>query len=155
MIRRAKVEDVNGISELLRQIDEIHAEIRPDIFKAGHEKYTDEELGDIITQKSMDVFVYESDDGRIIGHAFCVFEETKNVNNMNDRKCLYIDDICIDEKERGKGIATALYQHVKDFAKENNCQAITLNVWEGNDSAISFYKEMGLVPLKTTMEQLL
>ena len=155
MIRRAKVEDVNGISELLRQIDELHAEIRPDIFKAGHEKYTDEELRDIISKKSMDVFVYEGDDGRIIGHAFCVFEETKNVNNMNDRKCLYIDDICIDENERGKGIATALYQHVKDFAKENNCQAITLNVWEGNDSAVKFYKEMGLVPLKTIMEQLL
>ena len=64
----------------------------------------------------------------------------------------YIDDICVDEKARGKHVGTALYEYVRDYAKSIGCNNITLNVWEGNDPALSFYKNMGMKVQKTTME---
>ena len=67
-------------------------------------------------------------------------------------KTLYIDDICVDEKARGKHVGTALYEYVLDYAKSIGCNNITLNVWEGNDPALSFYKNMGMKVQKTTME---
>ena len=71
---------------------------------------------------------------------------------LQDIKTLYIDDICVDEKARGHHVGKALYEHVRDYAKSIGCNNITLNVWEGNSSAISFYKNMGMNVQKTTME---
>ena len=57
-----------------------------------------------------------------------------------------------DEKARGKHVGTALYEYVRDYAKSIGCNNITLNVWEGNDPALSFYRNMGMKVQKTTME---
>ena len=71
---------------------------------------------------------------------------------MTDRKELYIDDLCVDESCRGQGIAKALYRHVSDYAKTVGCGFITLNVWNGNDTAMKFYENAGLTPRSITME---
>ena len=44
MIRRATAADIPQIDELLRQVLEVHHAGRPDLFKGGVKKYTDEEL---------------------------------------------------------------------------------------------------------------
>jgi ribosomal protein S18 acetylase RimI-like enzyme len=74
---------------------------------------------------------------------------------LQDIKTLYIDDICVDETARGKHIGKALYEYVRDYAKSIGCNNITLNVWEGNDRAMGFYRQMGYTPRKTVMEKLL
>lgn len=152
MIRRAKEKDLNAINSLLYQVLSVHANLRPDIFIPGTKKYTDEELIEIIHDDSRPIFVYE-DAGKVIGYAFCVAKETKAIPNLFDCKELYIDDVCVDSKHRGKHVATALYEAVKEFAKREGFDKITLNVWEGNDSARAFYEKMGMHPLKTVMEQ--
>ena len=35
------------------------------------------------------------------------------------------------------------------------CYEVTLNVWEGNDTARRFYEKMGMVPKETQMEFIL
>ena len=74
---------------------------------------------------------------------------------LNDRYCLYIDDLCVLEGCRGKHIGSALYNEVVRYAKMRKCDAITLNVWEGNDAAKAFYEKMGFAPQKTVMEKVL
>ena len=71
-IRRAKVEDVNDINVLLRQVLDIHNNIRPDIFKDNTKKYTDEELIQIINDNNRPIFVAE-ENSRVVGYVFCVF----------------------------------------------------------------------------------
>lgn len=39
-----------------------------------------------------------------------------------------------------------------DFAKQTGCYTVTLNVWEGNDSARHFYEKMGMFVRETQME---
>ena len=43
-IRKAEEKDIPRIMELLGQVLQIHAEIRPDVFVPGTTKYTDSEL---------------------------------------------------------------------------------------------------------------
>ena len=74
---------------------------------------------------------------------------------MTDVKTLYIDDICVDEAFRRQGAAQALYCFVRDYAKDQGCYNITLNVWACNPGARNFYEQMGLVPQKTCMETIL
>ena len=80
---------------------------------------------------------------------------TKYDKLLQNIKTLYIDDICVDEKARGRHVGTALYEFVRDYAKSKGCHHITLNVWEGNDPALSFYRNMGMKVQKTTMETIL
>ena len=47
-IRRAKEQDMNGINALLMQVCLVHHRGRPDLFKYGAKKYTDEQLLEII-----------------------------------------------------------------------------------------------------------
>lgn len=155
MIRRAYEKDLDRINELLSQVLTVHANGRPDIFKAGTRKYTDEELLELFKNDNCPIYVYTDKDDVVLGYAFCIYEEIKDSNNMHDMKTLYIDDICVDEKHRGKHIATSLYKHVTAVAKENGCYHITLNVWELNPVARKFYEKMGMKPLKTVMETIL
>ena len=69
-----------------------------------------------------------------------------------DRKELYLDDLCVDASVRGKGVAKQLWQETVDLAKQLGCDAVTLNVWEGNDRARKFYENCGLTVRKTFLE---
>ena len=42
-----------------------------------------------------------------------------------------------------------------EYAKSIGCHNVTLNVWEGNDSAIKFYENIGMKIQKVSMEQIL
>ena len=153
-IRRAAVSDTDSVNRLLRQVLEVHHKGRPDLFKGGVKKYTDAQLSDILTDDSRPVFAaFEGE--KLVGYAFCVFIEHPGDNILTDIKTLYIDDLCVDESERGKHVGKALYEHVLDFAKRSGCYNVTLNVWTCNEGAIRFYEKMGLKPQKIGMEKIL
>ncbi len=150
-IRRAEECDIPRMVDLLYQVYKVHADKRPDLFRGSGEsakKYDEGELKEIIADEERPVFTALID-GRVEGYAFCVFQRNAGYDT------LYIDDLCVDEKKRGEHIGKALYEHVLEFARKSGCYNVTLNVWEGNDGAIKFYRKMGLSTLKTTMEQVL
>lgn len=151
-IRRAEASDIPRVDELLFQVQKIHAEGRNDIFKLGTKKYSSDELKEIFACVNTPVFVYEDENG-VQGYAFCILQDTPEDARLYARRSLYIDDLCVDAHMRGKGIGRKLYEHVTEFARQMNCDSITLNVWALNESAYSFYRKLGLSPLKTVMEQ--
>ena len=153
-IRRAEIGDIKDINRLLCQVLEVHHKGRPDIFKGGAKKYTDNEILEIIADNNRPIFVADVD-GDILGYAFCVFEQKLDNNILTDIKTLYIDDLCVDEASRGNGIGRTLYDFVTHFAKENGCYNLTLNVWACNESALAFYKKCGLKNQKIGMEKIL
>ena len=153
MVRKADKRDIQAIIELLHQVNMVHHVLRPDLFKPHTTKYNEQELEALMDDDSKPIFVF--DDGAVLGHAFCMITEVKNNKLLQDIKTLYIDDICVDEKARGKHVGKALYEYVRDYAALVGCNNITLNVWEGNDAALSFYRNMGMKIQKTTMEILL
>jgi ribosomal protein S18 acetylase RimI-like enzyme len=153
MIRKADKSDIKRIIELLHQVNMVHHVIRPDLFKPNTTKYNEQELELLLNDVSKPVFVL--DDGEVQGYAFCQITEVKDNQLLEDIKTLYIDDICVDEKARGKHVGKALYEYVRDYAQSIGCNNITLNVWEGNAPALRFYQSMGMQVQKTTMEILL
>ncbi len=154
-VRRARKEDIPDLLRLLVQVNMVHHNGRPDLFKGPTTKYTAAELQAILSDDAAPVFVCEGDDGRILGHGFCAFQQHLNSNLLTDVKTLYIDDICVDEAARGMGVGRALYGHILAFARENGCYNVTLNVWRCNPGAMRFYEKLGLVPYKVGMEKVL
>lgn len=155
IITRAKPSDVPGIMKLLSQVLSVHNKIRPDIYLAGTTKYSEAELMDIISNDLTPVFTASDSVGNVLGHAFCKIIDYSGTANLVPVKTLYIDDFCVDESCRGKRVGAKLYGYVREYAQKNGCHNITLNVWEGNDGAKSFYSAMGMKTQRTTMEEIL
>lgn len=154
MIRMAMEKDIPKIEDLLSQVDMVHHNGRPDIFKIGT-KYSIEELKKLLEDKQRPILVATDENDSVLGYCFCIFQHHKNNSVLTDIKTLYIDDLCVDENMRGKHIGKQLYEAAVCFAKENNCYNLTLNVWSCNPSALRFYESMGLTPQKICMEKIL
>ena len=154
-IRRATISDMDGINDLLCQVLMVHHNGRPDLFKAGAKKYTDEELAKIIADDAKPIFVATDEREDVIGYAFCVHQQYVDNNILTDVKTLYIDDLCVDESRRGMHIGRKLYDHVAAYARRCGCYNVTLNVWSLNSGALKFYEKCGLVPQKIGLEKIL
>ncbi len=151
-VRRAQTKDIPKIMELLRQVHGVHYAIRSDIFKPTTTKYTVTELSVIMADSNRPIFVAVDEQDIAQGYAFCIIKEIKDNLLLNDRKELYIDDLCVEGNHRGEHIGTELYEYTLQYAKEISADYITLNVWQGNDSAMAFYEAMGMTPRSLTME---
>ena len=145
---------IPGMIELLKQVGQVHHDIRPDIFRDGAQKYDETALTELLKDTSRPIFIAEEGE-TVLGYCFCVHKNYVGDPVLADRKELYIDDLCVDEGCRGKGIATRLYHHVTEYAKAMGCQFITLNVWAGNDNAQRFYEHLGFTVRNTHMENTL
>lgn len=154
-VRMAQNKDLEGIKSLLSQVLAVHHNGRPDIFKADCRKYTDDEILAIISDENTPVFIGADENDKVLGYAFCIFQQHADSHILTDIKTLYIDDLCVDENARGQHIGSTLYNAVIDFARKKGCYNVTLNVWSCNPSAARFYEKMGLVPQKIGMEKIL
>ena len=157
-IRRARETDIPGIHKLLRQVLEVHANGRPDLFKHGGTKFTDDELREMIQEDSMLIFVATSDDteaGDVLAHAFCEERQLVNSNNRTDVRTLYLHDLCVHESARGRHVGTRMLDYLCSYARERGFYNLELNVWACNEGALRFYQSRGLVPQKYGMELIL
>lgn len=154
MIRLALEKDIPKIEDLLSQVDLVHHNGRPDIFKIGT-KYSTEELKELLKDKQRPILVCVDEQDAVMGYCFCIFLQHLNNSVLTDIKTLYIDDLCVDENLRGKHIGQELYNAALKLAKDSGCYNLTLNVWSCNPSAMRFYEAQGLVPQKVCMEKVL
>jgi GNAT superfamily N-acetyltransferase len=58
-------------------------------------------------------------------------------------KRLYLEDIIVTAKERGKGLGKALFDATMKQALEDNCTGMMWQVLDWNEPAITFYKSYG------------
>ena len=151
MIRRAIEKDISKIIDLLKQVCLVHHKGRPDIFKVGT-KYSAEELKSILKDESRPILVSVDNSDNVQGYCFCIYQQHINNSVLTDIKTLYIDDLCVDETLRFKGIGKELYDSALELAKDTGCYNVTLNVWSCNQSALKFYESLGLLPQKIGME---
>lgn len=150
-IRRATARDCDDMIRLLGQIANHHHCLRPDIYRNSGAKYGQAGLLEILSDPDTPILV-ATEEGTFLGYAFCRLERTVGDILLQDRTVLYLDDLCVDESIRGKGIGKVLFQAVKDLAITLNCDAVELNVLMENTSAVQFYLSRGMKTQKCRME---
>ena len=154
-IRKAQEKDISRIIELLGQVLQIHAEIRPDIFIPDTTKYTEQELAALLKDEKKPIYVAVNEEDVCMGYAFCQMKEQPFSNNMVQFQSLFIDDLCVDRFARGQHIGESLFDYVKQEAKRMGCYEVTLNVSAGNTSAEKFYEKMGMKTKERQLEYIL
>ncbi len=155
MIREAEPKDIKAIMRLLHQVNDVHADGRPDLFIKGGTKYTPQEVERIIDDPTTPIFIFADENDEVAGYCFCIIQDHTQERNLTPIKTLYIDDLCIDAERRGQHIGRRIYDYVRNYAKTNGFHNVTLNVWVCNPSAVGFYESLGLTPFKIGMEEIL
>ena len=153
-VRRAEARDIPAILDLLVQVDMVHHNGRPDLFKGPATKYNAAELEKILADEETPVFVCTDAEDRVLGHGFCIMQYSGG-QLLVEHTTVYIDDICVDYSARGRGVGRALYEHILAFAREKGAYNVTLNVWSCNAPAMRFYEACGMKPQKVGMETIL
>ena len=69
-IRKAVPSDITALNHLLEQVLLVPHKVRPDIFKESGRKFNDEELKTLMSQENTPIFVFENEEGKILGHLF-------------------------------------------------------------------------------------
>ena len=154
-VRKATEKDIPKLLDLLVQVDMVHHNGRPDIFKGPATKYDEEELRAVIHNEETPVFVCTDENNIPLGHAFCIHRQVLDDSVLTDIRTLYIDDICVDNDARRKHVGKTLYDYVIAYAKKQGFYNVTLNVWTCNQAAMKFYEAMGLKPQRIVMEMIL
>ena len=151
-IRKAVPSDIPALNNLLEQVLLVHHKVRPDIFQESGRKFNDEQLKTLMSQEHTPIFVYENEEGKILGHLFCIIKEPHSLV-LTPIKILFIEDLCVDESARGQKIGEQLCRFAEEFAQEMDCYNLTLNVWNDNAGALRFYEHQGFKPQETIMEK--
>jgi hypothetical protein len=66
------------------------------------------------------------------------------VENFVHGRYLYVDDLVVDEPERGRGLGAALIDWLKAEGKALGCDSLVLDTALANTAAQRFYRRHGL-----------
>ena len=151
-VRRMKEEDYKGILPLQEEIQRLHEAARPDVFRRGAVSYPEEAFRRVLNDPDWRCAVCEAE-GDIVGFVFACVRRLRDHRNMRDADMLLIDDICVREDFRRRGVGRALIAYAEAAAKEAGCGRLELSVWSFNKEALEFYRAMGLSPRELRMEK--
>jgi GNAT superfamily N-acetyltransferase len=76
---------------------------------------------------------------------FCLFFH--NFSTFLGVPGIYIEDLYVDPESRGKGIGREMLKFVAKLAVERGCGRVEWSVLDWNEPAISFYKNLGAIPM--------
>lgn len=153
MIRELKKEDYESAKELVYQVHKLHLEHRPDIYNDGNPLPV-EFFDNIISDENSLGYVYE-ENNKIVGLILAMKKTNRAIPIAKQRSTYFIDDIVVDEKSRRKGIGKSLYSFFINRAIEEKVDAIELNVWAFNESAIRFYESIGMSVKNMKLEKII
>ncbi|MCR5032725.1 MAG: GNAT family N-acetyltransferase [Lachnospiraceae bacterium] len=150
-VRLAKKEELDRVNELRKQVNDIHVAGKPEVFKPGFCRELQEYIYVIWEDPDQDIAVAVQD-GVICG--FAILHHVIRPENpfMKERDFLDIDEFCVDEAYRRQGVATALVEFAKEYAREKGLHRVELNMWEFNQGALAFYEAAGFTTYRRYME---
>lgn len=150
-IRFAREDELDRVNELRKQVNDLHVEGKPDVFKAGFNDEIYNHIYDIWNDPEQEIVVADAD-GIICG--FAVVHHIYKAENpfMFERDFIDVDEFCVDERFRRQGIATEIITFIKDYTKEKGFKRIELNMWEFNQGALEFYEAVGFNTYRRYME---
>ena len=151
-VRTATLADYNALCPLYQELDNHHINLRPDIFKPFYGPTREiDEFAARLENPNSDILVAIIDD-QVCGFADIEERNTPQYPMFIEKSYALIDNLIVARAFQRQGIATALFEHVKVWAKGRGLDLIRLKVYSDNTSAKQFYLNEGFQPLTEELE---
>jgi ribosomal protein S18 acetylase RimI-like enzyme len=150
-IRRATPEDAHVLAALNLDVQQIHVEALPHLFKQpATEAFSASFMAERLADPSSYFFIAHVD-GWDVGYVSArVVHQPENAF-MQARTYLYIDQISVRPDYQGQGYGQRLIQEVRALARREGIDTIALDVWSFNEKARTFFAEQGFVTFNERM----
>jgi diamine N-acetyltransferase len=150
-IRRASNRDIGILSALNADVQAIHAEALPWLFKpAEPTMFARACIADLLDRPEKLVLIAEAD-GTGAGYAYAeiIRRDETAFHYANDM--VYLHHIGVRPDFRRTGVGTALIGAVRGAAKDNDIATVALDMWAFNAAARAFFQRHGFVTASERM----
>ena len=150
-IRKATLADAHTLAALNVDVQKIHADAIPHIFKQPESdsfavQFMQERLED-----PANLFLIANLDSQDIGYLFARIVDRPENPFMHAWKYIYIDQISVKPRCQGLGCGRALFQHLRQVTTELGIETILLDTWLFNIQAQAFFKKQGFATFNYRM----
>ena len=152
-IRKATIEDYDGVSEVLEEVDALHRDTLPDMFQAPKvwPARSRDEISEMIDNEEKLLVIAEMN-GEIVGINIAQIQSTPEIPIWVPKCFAYIGPMAVSETHQRLGIGTKLMEAAFDWTKEKGINKVDLTVFEFNEQAIGFYDKLGFKTFMRRME---
>ena len=147
-IRTPQMQDYDRFSAIMDQVQQMHVEWRPDVYKPASPLITKELFGELLKGDSW--YIAETD-GIVVG-VLEVFKRHVEGPAQVTKDVLFVSTMAVDEAYRGKGIGHQFFDKVKQLKAEKGCDTIELQVNARNKKAYEMYRNYGFTEKSINME---
>ena len=150
-MRIASINDYESVIKIISQVQDMHVEWRPDIYKYNNNLISKEAFEKIVETNTF--FVAENENKKIVGVLEIAFRHVETPAHVT-RDIIFIDTMAVDEKYRGLGVGHKMFEFLKTMKSEKNMDGIELQVNAKNRAAYEMYQKYGFTEKSINMELL-
>lgn len=150
LVREARKEDWKAVTKIMDQVQKMHIDWRPDIYKMNETMISQKDFAEIVKG---DTFWVAEADGIVVGIMEILFRHVESPSQVT-RDVVFIDTMAVDEPYRGKGIGHLFFEKVRQIMEEKHLDGIELQVNAKNKAAYEMYIHYGFTEKSINMELL-
>ena len=140
MLELARYEDREAINALALQVHELHIAWQPEYYDHTDLLYDEARFLNSLDQG---ILYVAKMNGEIIGYVALPIIEIFH-SGLKPMKTMKVDELCVAEGYRSRGIGKQIMEDVKSIAKKMGCSDIRLTCAPQNTAAIALYEGMGM-----------
>ena len=148
IVRLPSLQDYERVSKIMDQVQQLHVEWRPDVYKPASPLITMDMFEAILKDENW--YVAEAD-GVVVGVLELMKRHVESPAQVM-KDVLFISTMAVDEKYRGKGIGHLFFEKVKRLKQEKGYDTIELQVNAKNRLAYEMYRKYGFTEKSINME---
>jgi ribosomal protein S18 acetylase RimI-like enzyme len=154
-VRRARYDDWPAITRLLREIDDLHAALAPQYFRAATRD--ESEWRRVLADPTAMVFVATIGPFAAppVGLIAIRVYDTPADPAMVPRRRGHVETLVVAPTQRRRGIGRGLLAEAKDWARAQGAVELVLTTWSGNAAADAFYESLGYEPLSRVLHKMI
>ncbi len=147
-IRNARPDEYKIVETIMKQVQQMHIDWRPDIYKDSETVLPLELYEQAVKDETFYVAEY---DGDVAGILFVQYRHIESPNQVT-RNIIFVDSMAVEEKYRGKGIGHAFFGFLGELRDRRGYDGIELQVNARNKAAYQFYSNYGFTDKSINME---
>ncbi len=151
IFREANDRDYNQVCEILLEDLEYHINLLPEIFEKTENPISEKDFNSILKNPNSAIIIAEYDN-EIIGYIELYIEATSsNMPFLKNKSYSYIAEFIVKKEHRKQGLGRKLMEKAYNWSLSKGIREIMLEVYEKNEEAINFYRNIGFSTSKRKM----
>jgi len=144
--------DAKLLAELNGPIQDLHAQLHPEIFKPYDQAGIQEFYAYLVQEDSFRFFTAHQSNS-IVGYFVVETREYPESPFIHGYRALYVHQIFVMESARKQGIGAKIVDKIKALSREENCSRLELDVWLKNSGSTTFFEKSGFEAQKQILSQ--